>query len=50
MKNRGFVKAGLLAIAVALAAASVAIKANSLGTTLRIVYTNDTIAYLEPCG
>lgn len=50
MKRGAFVVAGMVAVALCLAAASVAIRANSLAATLKIAYTNDTIGYLEPCG
>jgi len=50
MRHRAAVKVGFVALVTCLVAASVAIKASSRVTTIRVIYTNDTLGYFEPCG
>ncbi len=44
------IRASVAVAALVLAVASAAIDAESPTSTVKIIYTNDTAGYLEPCG
>lgn len=50
MRRSLLIRLSLIVLLIALAAASFRIGAQSPVQSVRIIYTNDTNSYLEPCG
>ena len=50
MNRSAIAKLGLAALVIGVIAASLGLNAGVAPKRIRVIYTNDTLGYLEPCG
>ena len=50
LRSPFYAKVALLVLIGGIAVGSIALRASDPAKNIRIIYTNDTLGYLEPCG